>query len=191
MKLLILFCLAFLVFSCGQNETSIKTIDYGENYIPPKEILTNYKCSKSSIELNKLIQILKKDNYQIDTVESEGKAFAKEHPKYEFKDEKTYIIPKHSCISFSAKRKHKLKNKKDNWYPSFRISEFCFSNKELAKNATDTINSIIYNADLINDKNYDYVVLNNNKIIYVSCGAKIFEEYAINYKKHIENLVKN
>ena len=77
-----------------------------------------------------------------------------------------------------------------NWYPSFQVAEIYFKNEKIASKYHTDISKIITNFDLFNDKNYDYIVQNNNKLIYVSCGASIFSTYAFGYKKKIKQIIE-
>ena len=79
----------------------------------------------------------------------------------------------------------------DNWYPSFSVTEICFQDEKVASKTHKEISEIINNRDIFNEKNYDYILKNGNRLIYVSCVAKIFEEYAFSYKNKIEELIKN
>ena len=78
----------------------------------------------------------------------------------------------------------------DKWYPAFTVTEICFSDEQTASKRQQEISEIINNLDLFNEKDYDYILKNGNRLIYVSCGAKIFEEYAFSYKDKIEEIIK-
>lgn len=80
---------------------------------------------------------------------------------------------------------------KDNWYPSFSVTEICFQDELTAAENHGKISEMINRRDIFNEKNYDYILQNVNRLIYVSCGAKIFEEYAFSYKDKIEEIIKN
>lgn len=152
------------------------------------ETIDNNQFSTTIIELKELLE---KDNYSVETKEQENDLWFKtEKESKKFEVDKIISFPKSQCISFYAKRKNKLEQMKDNWYPSFSVTEICFQDEQTASTNFQEIFKIINNGDIFNEKNYDYILENGNRLIYVSCGAKIFEEYAFSYKDKIEEIIK-
>jgi len=149
-------------------------------------------CNQFSKAMTELKELLEKDNYKVESKEQQNDLwFKSEKTNEEFDVDKTISFPKFQILSIYAKRKNKLERMQDNWYPSFSVSEICFHDDKVASKAHKEISEIINNGDIINEKNYDYILENGNRLIYVSCGAKIFEEYAFSYKEKIEEIIKN
>lgn len=149
-------------------------------------------CSQFSKAMIEFIGLLEKDNYNVESQKQLNKLwFKSENTNKEFEVDKTISFPKSQILSIHAKRKNKLERMQDNWYPSFSITEICFQDEKTASKAHKEISEIINNEDIFNEKNYDYILKNGNRLIYVSCGAKIFEEYAFSYKGNIEEIINN
>ncbi len=149
-------------------------------------------CNHFSKAMTELKELLEKDNYKVEIKEQQNDLwFKSEKGNKEFEVDKTISFSKSQCLSFYAKRKNKLERMQDNWYPSFSVIEICFQNEQTASISHKIISEIINNGDIFNEKNYDYILKNGNRLIYVSCGAKIFEEYAFSYKGKIEEIIKN
>ncbi len=166
--------------------------DLREKYEQQKVVLKDesVNCNEFSDAMTKFMEHLKQDNYAINIREARTElSFQTE--KEEFQVDWTISFPKENFKTIFAKRKNKLERKKDNWYPSFTITEICFRDEQSASNSHQIISEIIDNLDMFNDKNYDYILKNGKSLIYVSCGAKIFEEYAFSYKDKIKEIVKN
>jgi hypothetical protein len=149
-------------------------------------------CNQFSKALIELKELLEKDNYSVEIREQQNDLWFKtEKESKEFEVDKTISFPKSQCLSFYVKRKNKLERMKDNWYPSFSVTEICFQDELTAAENHGKISEMINRRDIFNEKNYDYILQNVNRLIYVSCGAKIFEEYAFSYKDKIEEIIKN
>lgn len=149
-------------------------------------------CNQFSKQMTDLKKLLEKDNYKVEINDQRnGLWFRSEKENDEFEIDKSISYAESQCLAFYVKRKTKLKGKKDNWYPSFSVTEICFEDEISASKNYQEISNIINNGDFFNDKNYDYILINGHRLIYVSCGAKIFEEYAFSYKGKIEDLIKN
>lgn len=149
-------------------------------------------CNQFSNAMTELKELLEKENYSVEIREQEyDLLFKTENENNESEVDKTIFFPKSQCLSVYAKRRNKLERMQDNWYPSFSITEICFHDEQTATKSHQEIFEIINNGDLFNEKNYDYILENGNRLIYVSCGAKIFEEYAFSYKSKIEILIEN
>lgn len=160
-----------------------------ENKTDSKVIITCYELSKSMIDL---IGLLEQDNYEVEIKEQQNDLlFQSKKRNNEFEVDEKISFSKTQYLSMSVKRKNKLEGRKDYWYPSFSVTEICSQDEATASKNHDKILEIINNNDIFNEKNYDYILKNENKLIYVSCGAKIFTEYALAYKEKIEELVKN
>lgn len=142
-----------------------------------------------SIEFQDIIKLLKQDDYYIDTTLAEDTL--KFQIRYRLEIVKSYeFLPKDFKFVF-AKRKTRLKGMEDNLYPSFRVYEICFDNEQQAIDYEDKLTEVLSSPDILNDKNYDYQIRNHDRIIYVTCGAKIFEQYAFQYRDTIEKIIKN
>jgi DNA-dependent RNA polymerase auxiliary subunit epsilon len=149
-------------------------------------------CNQFSKALIELKELLEKDNYSVEIREQQNDLWFKtEKESKEFEVDKTISFPKSQCLSFYVKRKNKLERMKDNWYPSFSVTEICFQDELTAAENHGKISEMMNRRDIFNEKNYDYILQNGNRLIYVSCGAKIFEEYAFSYKDKIEEIIKN
>lgn len=149
-------------------------------------------CSQFSKAMIELKELLEKDNYKIESKEQQNDLWFKSEKTGErFEVNKTISFTKSQILSIYAKRKNKLKQMQGNWYPSFSVTEICFQDEKEASKTHKKISEIINNGDIFNEKNYDYILENGNRLIYVSCGAKIFEKYAFSYKNKIEELIKN
>lgn len=139
--------------------------------------------------MNRFIKLLEADNYNIDTIVIIDTLSFSKWEKLEVIDR--IDIDRHKFNSFYAKRKNPLKHLRDNWYPSFRVYEICLEDSLLAFEFEKKVNEFISHKDIYNEKNYDYVVLNQDRLIYVTCEAKLFQEYAFNYKSKLLELIKN
>ena len=149
-------------------------------------------CSQFSKAMTELKELLEKDNYKVEVKEQNNDLwFKSEKTNEEFEEDKTISFQKSQILSLYAKRKNKLERMQDSWYPSFSVTEICFQDKKAASKTYKKISEIINNGDIFNEKNYDYILENGDRLIYVSCGAKIFEEYAFSYKEKIEEIIKN
>lgn len=143
-------------------------------------------CSGYSPVIKQFKEILTSDSYTIgekglrgdlvfSTVSGESVTFS--HQEYK---------------QFYAKRNYKIKRHRENFYPSFSVAEICFNDSATAAAQKKKIEKIINSYDRYNDKKYDYILLNGNKLIYVWTTAKIFEEFALSYKEKLkEHLASN
>ncbi|MFD0862834.1 hypothetical protein ACFQ1M_11530 [Sungkyunkwania multivorans] len=161
-----------------------------------KQQLTNIEVDETnseecdfSNEFKDIIRLLKQDDYNIDTTLTEDTL------KFQIRDRLEIVqsyefYPKDFKFIF-AKRKTRLKEMEDNWYPNFRVYEICFDNEQEAIDYESKLTEVLSSPDIFNDKNYDYLIRNHDRIIYVTCGAKIFEQYAFQYRDTIEKIIKN
>lgn len=149
-------------------------------------------CNQFSKVMTELKELLEQENYKVEIKEQQNDLwFKSEKENDEFEVDKTISFPKSRYLSIYAKRKNKLERMQDNWFPSFSVTEICFQDESVAVENHRKISEIISLNDIFNEKNYDYILQNGNRLIYVSCGAKIFEEYAFSYKDRIEEMIKN
>ncbi len=156
-----------------------------------KDSLTNIiDCNKFSEVMIDFIELLRQDNYDINFKEDQSELMFESY-KENFQIDRTISFQKDNFKTIIAKRKSKLENMLDNWYPSFTVTEICLQNDKNSSKIFQEIYEIINCSDLFNEKNYDYILKNGNRLIYVSCKAKIFEEYAFSYKDKIEKVIKN
>ncbi len=141
-------------------------------------------CPDNSVELNKLINILKKDQYEIQDIAIDSLMFkSKEMDWISFKNK--------DFKSYRMKRSFEIPNLDDKFYPGFEIYEVCFENEQTAKDYELQLNNIIRSSDFYNEKQYDYIVRNGNRLIYILARAKMFEEYALLYKSKLEEMINN
>ncbi|WP_282144394.1 hypothetical protein [Cellulophaga baltica] len=155
-----------------------------------ESLINRIICNEFSQAMTEFKELLEKENYKVEIREQQNNLWFKTEKKNNEVD-KTISFSKSQCLSIYAKRKNKLERMKDNWYPSFSVTEICFQDEQTASKNHQEISEIINNRDMFNEKNYDYILKNGNRLIYVSCGAKIFEEYAFSYKDEIKEIVKN
>lgn len=168
------------------NELNVRKVS---EIINDESNLKEEDCNEFSEVMKSLIQLLKIDNYAINQREEQSELLFKSYNEELNRIDETITFPKGNFKSIYVKRKNKLKNKTDNWYPSFTVTEICFNDTIMASKSYYEISEIIHNHDLLNEKNYDYILKNGSRLIYVSCGAKIFEGYAFSYKPKIEELL--
>lgn len=170
--------------------------DLKEKYGQKKDSLkisTNKKieCNRFSKAMSELKELLEKENYSVEIREQENDLWFKTESKNnKFEVDKNISFPKSQFLSIYAKRKNKLEHMQGNWFPSFAVIEICFQDERTASKSHQKISEIINKRDLYNEKKYDYILENGNSLIYVSCKAKIFEEYALSYKDKIEEIIK-
>lgn len=74
-----------------------------------------------------------------------------------------------------------------NYYPSFRIVEFCFDSKIDLDNYYDKIKLIISQQE----KNYAYLLKDKNRLLYVQTGVNMFGFIIKDFKSEFENIIKN
>jgi len=190
--------LVLVLASCKQEnrrEFTNRTSDSIKETTSPSKSETKIEakestCKEFSKSMTDFINVLKQDNYRVELREKQDDLSFKSY-KEEFEVDKTISFPEHQFKTIYAKRKNKLERMEDNWYPSFSVTEICFPNKLTASENYTAISEIINRYDIDNEKTYDYILQNGNRLIYVNCGAKIFEEYAFGYKERIEEIIKN
>ena len=150
---------------------------------------TNSEECDFSNEFNDIIRLLKQDDYNIDTT------LTKDTLKFQIRDRleiiRSYEFDPKDFKFIFAKRKTRLKEMEDNWYPNFRVYEICFDNEQEAIDYESKLTEVLSSPDIFNEKNYDYLIRNHDRIIYVTCDAKIFQQYAFQYRDTIEKIIKN
>jgi hypothetical protein len=148
----------------------------------------NKECNLSK-EFEELIAVLELDGYEVDST-----AFV-DTLRFQILDGlqvmKSRIFLTDDFNSVIAKRKTPLERMEENWFPNFQVFEICFGTEQLAIQGEQELSSFLESNDIYNSKNYDYLTRNKDRIIYVSCKAKIFEDYALKYKSRIEKIIKN
>ncbi|WP_062060699.1 hypothetical protein [Aquimarina longa] len=148
-------------------------------------------CNQFSKAMTELKKLLEQENYRVEIKEQQNDLWFRSKKNNEkFEVDETISFPKSQYLSIYAKRKNKLEQMQDNWYPSFFVTEICFQDESSAAENYRKITQIINRSDIFNEKNYDYIIQNENRLIYVSCRAKIFEEYAFSYQNKIEEIIK-
>ena len=146
----------------------------------------NYIVSK---ELEKLIQILKQDNYIVN-VNKNKSDFILNNYDQEFNIKETIKFDRKFITEIHVKRKHKIIRMQESFYPSFTIFEFRIQNKEKLALYYHKIKNIIDSTDNLNEKLYDYVIFNRKSILYIRCQVKLFEKFALFYKNIFEKLIR-
>jgi hypothetical protein len=154
-----------------------------------KNETTRKTCNMTSKSMTDLLHVLKQDNYRIEIREKQDELLF-ESRKTGLESYKTISFPKSQFNSVYVKRNNRLEKMKDNWYPGFSVTEICFTDELIASEKYLEISEMINSLDIFNEKNYDYILLNGNRLIYVSCVAKIFEEYAFGYKGTIKEIIE-
>jgi hypothetical protein len=189
-EIVLIFAIVFLT-SCldsnksEQSRTSANSNDQVFKTVDKPESLT----IKEVDVFKRFIKILETDNYNVDTTQSIGTL---KFTKYVDLEETERIEFKNNQFkSFHAKRKNPIKNMQDNWYPSFYVYEIYFQDSLKAKDFEKELNGFIRNDDIFNEKYYDYILRNNDRLIYVLCKAKIFEEYTFSYQGKLGELINN
>lgn len=148
-------------------------------------------CSQFSETMIDLKELLELENYKVEIKEPQKDlSFKSEMANEVFQVDETISFPKAQFLSLYAKRKNKLERMEGHWYPSFSVTEICFQDASSALENHQLISDIINRSDFFNEKNYDYVLQNGNRLIYVSAGAKLYGEYAFSYSNHIEEIIK-
>jgi len=185
--------------SCNSDKPERVIKSEAENIIPDIETsdsaniqanINGAGCDEFSGALIDFIELLKQDNYEITPREDQKELLFQSYNR-EFQVDKAIEFSKDNFKTILAKRKNKLESMKDNWYPSFSVTEICFEDEQGASESYLKISEIINHFDITNEKNYDYILKNGNRLIYVSCRAMIFSEFAFSYKAKIEEIVKN
>uniref|UniRef100_UPI003F6E2F53 hypothetical protein n=1 Tax=Carboxylicivirga taeanensis TaxID=1416875 RepID=UPI003F6E2F53 len=136
-----------------------------------------------------IINLLIADNYEIkDASEIDTLRFGK------YKDleqiENLEIYPS-QYKSFKAINKTPIIQSDKDWFPKFYVFEIQLEDTIQAIEIENKLNSFIHHDDIFNEKNYDYVLRNHDRLIYVLCQSKMFEEYALSYKRRLKEIIKN
>ncbi|MFA7445090.1 MAG: hypothetical protein WCY89_04025 [Flavobacteriaceae bacterium] len=186
------FLLIFvLMISCGKKkQEDIITI---EEDVLKEDIIykvNTESCKNFSDKASKFIKLLENDNYAVDFIQNQDSLVFKKPNDNDFDIEEKVVFYKDSFKSFRVKRKHPVDGS-ENTYPRFEVYEICFDNSEDVVGITKTIDEIINNDDIFNEKDYDFVLTNNNRIIYVSCNVNMFMEYVFSYKPKLEEIIQS
>ncbi len=138
-----------------------------------------------SSEMKGIIQFLESQGYSSDTtMRSDSLHFV----SYDSTFNEVEQI-KYSSDRFKSARFKKTVPVSDNFYPRFGIHEILFASSSEAKVAINRLNRIINSPDAINDKTYDYLISNENHLIYVQCNVKGFEKIVLEYKDEFLSIV--
>jgi hypothetical protein len=141
----------------------------------------NVKCSQLSVEVQQFVASLKRQNYDISPIAGAKSLVIETYGK---SNRMTFKNLK----GFKAKRKTELRN---GLYVRFTLYEICFENAGRSKMYEAKINSIINGNDLRNEKTYDFIVRNNERLIYITTDARIFYESVLEHKRKLEIKIKN
>tara|TARA_B100000683_G_C12371212_1_gene507252 strand:+ start:254 stop:880 length:627 start_codon:yes stop_codon:yes gene_type:complete len=204
MKTTIYILTILTLIGCSENKqksetqnNSVEVVKELENEQQKNESLktNNIKainCNQFSKAMTELKKLLEQDNYRVEIKEQQNDLLfaVSNFPSISNKDQIKFSFPKSEYLSFYVERKNKLEGTKDNWYPSFSVTEICFQDESTAVENHGKISKIISGNDTFNDKNYDYLLQNGNRLIYVSCRARVFLEYAFSYKDKIKGIIK-
>ncbi|WP_282037319.1 hypothetical protein [Saccharicrinis aurantiacus] len=138
---------------------------------------------------SRFINILITDNYEIkEASEIDTLRFGK------YKDlkqiEKLEIYPS-QYKSFIAQNRIPIIQSDKKWFPKFYVFEIELENNLKAIKLEDKLNGFIHHDDIFNEKDYDYILRNQDRLIYVLCRTKMFEEYALNYKSRLQEIIRN
>ncbi|MFZ9847679.1 MAG: hypothetical protein ACO3EE_05950 [Flavobacteriales bacterium] len=71
-------------------------------------------------------------------------------------------------------------------YPRFSVYNITFQSELAAKEEREKISTFINHDDLLNEKNYDFILRDGRNLIYVSCDAMIFSEITFSYQEKLE-----
>lgn len=180
------------LISCKNSNQTEKEVDF---IIKDSEIKQSFDLKNHSDFFNRTLDLLKKENYSIEAINQDSTEFI----AYEGKDIypihaeiKKILIPNINKTTYRVKRIYPI-TKGGNDFVKFNITELYFDNDSIAKNKKFEIDSIIDftgRIDLINDKNYDYIIQKSNRIIYVSCKSMSHSYSSDSLKSKIENLIK-
>jgi len=186
-QLIVILLLTHLLtlISC-QNEKQVRVSEK----IKDKNNKDSSIVSENDVHSNllpQIIQILEKDNYQVDTAKNIEVLYFIRYKGFE--EVERIEFTEDQFKSIYAKRKYPIKDIEGNYFPSFHVYEITFKDSIQSKEYENKINEIINNDDPYNEKDYDYILRDNQQLLYVSAGAKIFEEYAFNYKDIFEELM--
>ncbi|NNT72743.1 hypothetical protein HKT18_11000 [Flavobacterium sp. IMCC34852] len=141
----------------------------------------NIRCSELSKEFDSFINMLKKENYKISLINNDNQLIFETHKK-------SNKIKFKNLNGFDAKCNTEFK---DNMYVRLSAYEICFNDTIEAKSYEAKINKIINGSDLRNEKKYDFVIRNENKLIYISTDARIFYESVVELKNKIIKITQN
>ena len=184
-KLISLFSIATVVYSCGQDNSEVSTA------VPiiSKNISDSVVISTPKSLMDEFLDILEKDSFDIKVIkEVEPLKFKKlAYIPSGFKVLDTLKIPTVKMQAFKVKRKYTLKGK-ESLFPRFDIFQIAYATEIEAKENKEKILSFINHDDLINEKKYDFVIQDGKTLIYVCCNAMIFSEITFSYQEKLEKV---
>jgi hypothetical protein len=182
-----------LVFSCKNSEKNenIIIIEEQEKVQVEKESkLINEKIKQSctvesaSKELLQIIEYLESLDYKYEvTLLKDDLTFSyRDWGTLEIAETITYL--ECNYIEYFFKKKTPLKG---SFYPKFSLIELCFETPEKAKIYFEKITHIINRQE----KNYGYLLLNNDKLIYVQTGVNMYSFIIKDFKDELKKIIKN
>lgn len=149
-----------------------------------ERITQNCTLTSASKELQKIATYIEGIDYSYSsTIEK------KDFLKFEYIEWKNYKVVEsivyENCnyAEYFFKKKTPLKG---NYYPKFRIIEFCFNSHEKASEYYKKITHILRNQE----KNYGYLLLNNDRLIHVQTGVNMYSFIINDLKKDFEKIIK-
>ncbi len=189
---LILLCILTINVSCHHNGSE-EAVEESRNKFEDSSA-NNEKndwaesCNVSS-EFIEFISVLEQDNYKIDKAPQIDTLKFQTLEDLRVTRSRNFLSEDFSVVL--AKRQSPLNRMEGNWFPNFHVFEICFESDQMATHAEKDLNAFINSDDIYNSKNYDYIVRHGNRIVYVTCKAKIFEDHAFKYQSIIEDIVKS
>lgn len=139
------------------------------------------QCTELSKEVASLINTLKKENYKIGLINTDNQLIFET-------EKKSSQIKFENLKGFNAKCKTELK---DGMHVRFSVYEICLNDSNEAKTYEAKINTIINGNDLTNEKKYDFIIRNKNKLIYITTDARLFYESVVEQRNKIVKIIQN
>ena len=141
----------------------------------------SHDCKEPSTVLDQFLIILQQDEYVIQEMNNESLTIRS--------GESQITIDGNSLNSFSAKRIFQIPDQEEKLYPTFEVYEICLD-YEKGTDLRNQILEIVSNRNFTKGKEYDYVVENGNRLIYVVSRAKVFKEFAFEYQEALKKRSK-
>jgi hypothetical protein len=175
--LLLLNCNVFLAQNNSKKEKHRKLLN--------EEITQSCAVTAASEKLLKMAAYLESIGYSYSsTLEKDFLTFDYQDysiNKYNIVESITYKDCKYIELYFKKK-----KPLKGNYYPKFRMLEFCFDSTEKASEYSKKITHILNNQF----KNYGYILQNHDRLIYVQTGVNMYGFIINDMKKDFEKILK-
>lgn len=189
-KIIVILTVIMLTGCSNSGKTKQSDISKKKDSVVISNSLSLINISNDEEEVfARIINLLIADNYEItDASEIDTLRFGK------YKDlkqiEKLEMYPSH-YKSFKAISKTPIVQSDKNWFPKFYVFEIQFKDTVQAIEIENKLNSFIHHDDIFNEKDYDYILRNHDRLIYVLCKSKMFEEYALSFKRRLKEIIKN